>query len=212
MFARLTNFLSKNTREETQPLLPTKNAPTSRDAFDKVPNEMVMNIASYLTPKDMANLAQTNKRMHSLVETIPTAFEVHQLVGGEVHVSKNATYAQLRKAFNERAVVERQITKKQPGKLVASIRSRERCIAVSCTMSTTVTGICVVLGGTPLLAVNTTLGVSAFLGGGMSTLFFPICISKSLQLFERHQERRDEKIQLLQEELQSKPHVFAMRK
>ncbi len=212
MFARLTNFLSKNTREETQPLLPTKNAPTSRDAFDKVPNEMVMNIASYLTPKDMANLAQTNKRMHSLVETIPTAFEVHQLVGGEVHVSKNATYAQLRKAFNERAVIERQITKKQPGKLVKSLREHRNGVGATCFLASVSTCATAVGVGGPLIS-NPFIVASMALGSSVGlTVCLPICLVSSQNYFERHQVRRDEKIQALKEELKTKPQIMAMRK
>ncbi len=212
MFARLTNFLSKNTREETQLLLPTKNTQKPRDAFDKVPNDVVMTIASFLSPKEMARFAQTNKRMQSLVEKTPTTFEVHQLVDGETQVSKNATYAQLRKAFSERLPIERQITKAQPGKLATSIRTHENCIVGTCTSTTMLVGSTALFSGVPLMSVSASLGICLYVGGAVSTLGVPICILLGHKKFERQQVRRDEQMSALQSELKTKPQVFAMRK
>ncbi len=209
MFAR---FSKKNTHEEQQPLIPKNRLVQSRDAFDKVPNDVMINIASFLTPKEMASFGLANKRMHALVEKTPTAFEVHQLVDGETQVTKNATYAQLRKAFIERAPLERQLKKTQPSKLLKKIRERERCIAITCSTTTMLTGALAVVSGGPLMSVSPPLGITAWVGGAVGTFCFPLCISRSSEIFERQQVRRDEQIQALEERLKAKPQVIAMRK
>lgn len=209
MFGRLTrNKLSG----EKQPLLSKDGMRSSPSAFDKVPNDVVVNIASFLEPADMAHLARTSKRFRALVEKSPTTFEIHREVEGEPQVVKGATYAQLCQAFKERAPVERELIKVQPSHLVKKIRERERGIGVICSTGTMLTGALAVVAGAPLMAVSTPVGVTAWVGGAITTFCFPFCITHSIDAFEQCQVERDEKIQALENELKAKPQVLSMRK
>lgn len=212
MFARLIQYVTKKTRDESQPLLPIVSPPTSRDAFDKMPNDVVKSIVAGLSLEDMASLAQTNKRMHALVDNTPTPYAVRQKINGTTHITQNATYAQLRKAFEERAPVERQIEKMLPGRLMSSLQTHERCMTGACAGVSMVGGTIVLFSGIPLMSVNAPLGITLYVGGAVTAFFTPIAMVISHNLFEQHQADRDEKIQALKDELNTKPQVVRMRK
>src|SRR5262249_36226021 len=91
-------------KDERQPLLDkTKNESKKEiDFFSKLPATLHSEIISHLDFKTIAILAQTNSRMHKIVEEnrLECNFEIQNEKGEKKIISKKLTYKEIREMLN----------------------------------------------------------------------------------------------------------------
>lgn len=217
------SWLFGNTDKSEKPLLGNEKKITQLDNsnFKNVPNDVMKLIITKLPNEDIASISRTSKRMNQIAEETETYLDI-PVLNEEEKFRIEGTYFQIRNVLNDRMAKEQKINEIKPSevsKYVASDTNDNitKCSVVISGVGTIGGGALMAVGITPVVNGVVTAGsILSIVGGALaasggigSTIFG--CY-KPHSLFKQNIAKKEEEVEVLRKELNSKPTLLSMSK